>query len=93
MPRFYKLLKDTPTLRANAVLGQLPDGRYVPTSDVYLQNDSPEAPTLAFVGFWIENLPEWYERVYQIKPDELKFANRFDAQKILEAADNGTLID
>lgn len=87
MTRFYKQLKDTPTLRAGAVLGLLPDGRYVPTSDVYFQTDAPDAPVVAYVPYWIENCPDWYERVYQLKPGELKFVTREEAQKALEGED------
>jgi hypothetical protein len=87
MTRFYRLLKDTPSLRARAVLAQTPDGRYVPTSDVYLQHDAPQAPPVAFLAYYVEESPAWYERVYQAKPDELRFYTRDEAQKLIEGSE------
>lgn len=62
--KYYRVLKDTPLLRAGAIISDVETTRgYTAISDVW---DSIEG----LEGYWegvylVENSPEWFERVYE----------------------------
>ena len=84
--KYYKVLKDTPLWRKNAVLSFDEDlgeeGGYSPIDDMWNMTD--KVGTEHISSPIVEEQPEWFERVYKNKKD--KFMSK--ATALAESAKN-----
>lgn len=71
MLKHYKVLKDTPQWFAGAILKELDGGGYEAINDLWDTDahdyKKDEDNTYYESGFIVENSPDWYQRVYQVK--------------------------
>lgn len=69
MPKFYKLVKDTPALEEGAILEESSsddEGLYRPISDLWDTLAAEKCENYWESSDIIENSPEWYVRVYKV---------------------------
>lgn len=68
MSKFYRVLKDTPVWEAGAILTKNSDGDYEAISDLWNTDATDKHKDIIIeLDTIVENSPEWFERVYEVK--------------------------
>jgi hypothetical protein len=88
-PKYYRVLKDLPTLDAEAILKSDSDGNYIPIEDFWCTDAVKDGDiNMSYLaGYAVEHAPDWFERVYEMsafgkmvyvtKDEAIKQASRF----------------
>lgn len=65
--KYYKTIKDLPTIEEGAILEQTYDGDYTVIDDLFLKENHPEGKEVKITDWNVEGSPDFYVRVYKLK--------------------------